>query len=339
MSSFGLKQHGDKFINKIVGDFICPAHKGRLSIKDEFFQCAQGCRYPLQLSEGQLIIDFSDQVLNENKDLNEKLYQGPEQNDYYRNFLDWLFLTFKTKEERFRKSLLNKCNFHDGAKVLVTGCGNGDDVLVLAKNYKSYSLDIHAQDISREMVAYTGNALSKNGLTNMTLSISDATNLPYADDSFDTSYHFGGINFMPDLKKAISEMTRVVRHGGTVAFGDEGIAPWLKESEYYKMMVENNSLWLADTPLNLLPENANHVNVSWVLENCFYFINFIKDKNFPTVNIDVPHKGKRGGSIRTRYFGEIEGVTEEAKSILAAKAKKKGISMHAWLEKVIRERE
>lgn len=221
----------------------------------------------------------------------------------------------------------------------MTGCGNGDDVLALAKNYESCSLDIHAQDISREMVAYAGNALSKNSLTNITLSISDATNLPYADDSFDASFHFGGINFMPDLKKAISEMTRVVRHGGTVAFGDEGIAPWLKESEYYKMMVENNSLWSADTPLDLLPENANHVNVSWVLENCFYFINFIKDKNFPTVNIDVPHKGKRGGSIRTRYFGKIEGVTEEAKSILAAKAKKKGISMHAWLEKVIRESE
>ena len=57
------------------------------------------------------------------------------------------------------------------------------------------------------------------------------------------------------------------------------------------------------------------------------------------MNIDIPHKGHRGGSMRTRFFGKLEGVSEASKAFVFKDAEKKGISVHEWLEQVIREKQ
>jgi SAM-dependent methyltransferase len=45
--------------------------------------------------------------------------------------------------------------------------------------------------------------------------------LPFADESFDALFHFGGINLFNEPARALDEFVRVVRVGGTVAWGDE----------------------------------------------------------------------------------------------------------------------
>src|SRR5204863_5584431 len=45
----------------------------------------------------------------------------------------------------------------------------------------------------------------------------DATSLPFADKSFDRAFAMLVLHFVPDAKKAVSEMQRVVRAGGVVA--------------------------------------------------------------------------------------------------------------------------
>lgn len=301
-----------------------------------YLRCPDGCVFPILLCGDQEINDFSGSIDRSSAQENRLFYSGQEQNQRYRNFLSWLFSTFQTDEESFRRMLLSKLVIPHGGKVLVTGCGNGDDLLALAKTYPSKSLDIHGQDLSPEMVWETARSITQIGLQNVTLSVSDATNLPYQDNSFDAVFHFGGINLMADVRLAISEMARVCKHSGSVGFGDESIAPWLRDSEYFRMLVENNSLWSALSPVHLLPECANTVHVSWVLENCFYFIDFTKDLHFPSIDIDVPHIGERGGSIRSRYYGRLEGVTLEARAIAKAEAQRQGISIHKWLDGVIK---
>ena len=69
--------------------------------------------------------------------------------------------------------------------------------------------EIWAQDVSPEMVLYTGERLNGTEKTSFYLSVSDGCNLPYSDESFDIVYHFGGINFMPSVRDAIHEMARV----------------------------------------------------------------------------------------------------------------------------------
>ncbi len=53
---------------------------------------------------------------------------------------------------------------------------------------------------------------------------------------------------------------------------------------------------------------------------------------------NVPHIGKRGGSMRTRYFGKLEGITEKSKEMVVRDATEKGISIHDWLEMAVNEK-
>ncbi|MBM3515999.1 MAG: class I SAM-dependent methyltransferase [Alphaproteobacteria bacterium] len=143
----------------------------------------------------------------------------------------------------------------------------------------------------------------KNTGANVVFSISNANTLPYSDRYFDAVFHFGGINLFGDTRKAIAEMARVCKIGGRVVFGDESIAPHLRGTEYANIAINNNRLWEAATPMDLLPHDAIDIQLNCVLGNCFYVIGFSIGDGLPYMNIDIKHKGTRGGSARTRYFG------------------------------------
>lgn len=256
--------------------------------------------------------------------------------EVYRNFLNWLFQTFNESESAFRRKLISQLNLKTADKVLVIGCGLGDDISPIIEAIGSAG-KVYAQDLSSEMiVAASEYVASVHPAANICFSISNANQLPFADNFFDGAFHFGGINLFDDIRLAISEMDRVVKPGGRVVFGDEGVAPWLKETEYGQVAITNNSLWNAEAPIDLLPGNVVDVCLSWVLGNCFYIISFEVSEVGPFINMDVPHKGRRGGSMRTRYFGRLEGVTEESKKFVLEDSDRRGISVHDWLEQAIR---
>lgn len=221
----------------------------------------------------------------------------------------------------------------------MTGCGLGDDLIYMMPKVGNTG-EIFAQDLSDVMVAATARILNKTkvgsfNLKNLYLSVSNAAQLPFPNAYFDAAYHFGGINLFSDMESAIHEMARVVKVGGKVLFGDEGVAPWLKDIDYGKAAINNNKLWALAPPLELLPKNASNVNLTWVLGNCFYVIDFEVASSLPFMNIDVPHKGTRGGSIRKRYFGQLEGIDPSLRDAVNLSAKAAGISASAWVEQLI----
>jgi len=262
---------------------------------------------------------------------NRAAYDSKVAVERYRNFTAWLFETFNENEDAFRARLVALLGLRPGNRALVTGCGLGDDIppIVAAVGPEG---QVEAQDLSRAMVEYASARITAG---NVDFSISSALDLPYPPDSFDAVFHFGGINGFGDVRKAISEMNRVCKAGGRVVFGDEGIAPHLRGSEYAKVAIENIPLWAEHAPMDLLPETAGDIELRYVLGNCFYVISFTAGQNLPHMNIDVPHKGRRGGTARTRYFGRLEGVTEATKAELIAKADRQGISVHELLERIL----
>jgi len=50
----------------------------------------------------------------------------------------------------------------------------------------------------------------------------------------------------------------------------------------------------------------------------------------------VVHAGKRGGSLRTRYFGQLEGVDPELRDRIFEKAAQAGVSRVEFIESVLR---
>ena len=267
---------------------------------------------------------------------NLELYDADELNERYQNFLNWLFKTMKVDENSFRQQLFRKLEIFDNIDILITSVGNGDDILSLVAMFPGVNLNIYAQDINESMCQFTLNRLKKSGIRIKELNISNISALPYKSNYFDLVFHFGGINWVTNKVEALSEMVRVCKDMGQIAIIDESVGPWLRNSEYGKMLIQNNHLWKAEVPLEILPYNINNVRLEYVLENCFYYLTFIKDMKFPNVDYDIKHIGSRGGSIRTRYFGILEGVDLNIKQAAKARAKVENMSEHEWLNKTIK---
>jgi ubiquinone/menaquinone biosynthesis C-methylase UbiE len=320
-------------------NYICPKTKKSLLEDDNGLSRDDGGFYPVFRGKNNIKIPNFLAAYEKGDSAKQSLdmYDQKDSAEIYRNFLDWMFQTFNENETSFRAKLIKPLNLKRGNRILITGCGLGDDIQLIADAVGSDG-EVYVNDLAAEMVlAASYNVISDQQKTNnIYFSVCDAKLLPFPDNFFDGAFHFGGINLFDDIKLSIWEMERVVKSGGHVVFGDESVGPWLRNIEYGRVAINNNSLWVATAPIDLLPRNSLDVHLSWVLGNCFYMIDFEVSDIGPFMNIDVPHKGRRGGSMRTRYFGQLEGVTEESKRFVLEDAKLKGISVYDWLEQVIR---
>lgn len=296
--------------------------KGLLCPNGHFFPFATGSNVPVFASEPE--------------DANE--YSRINAAEIHDNALRWVFSTFETDEASLRERLIARLGLEKGARVLVTGAGAGNDLPYLVRALSGEG-EIFAQDIAKEMllagVSRYQAELSGSGVA-LQFSVSDATNLPFSDGYFDAAYHFGGINLFPDIAKGISEMNRVVKPGGVVVIGDEGLAPWLMNTEYGNMLVTNNPLYACNPPLSALPNTARSVKLTWELSNCFYVIEFSVSNTPLPINIDIPHVGRRGGTIRSRYFGQMEGVDPALRDRIYFEAERRGLSRVEYIESVLR---
>jgi ubiquinone/menaquinone biosynthesis C-methylase UbiE len=257
--------------------------------------------------------------------------------EIYDAAVDWQFAAMYEDEQAVRESMIDMLRLTPEANVLEVGCGTGRDSTRLAARLDARGR-LHLQDLSSGMVEACARAMSRHTFSGtIDYSVASATRLPFGDGAFDAVFHFGGFNQFGDLKAAAAELTRVAKPGGRIVFGDEAVAPWLRGTEFDAIVTTNNPLFMAAPPLDALPAGARDVVVRWIIGNCFYVIGFAKGDGPPPLNLDLPHKGWRGGTMRTRYFGVLEGVTSEAKEMARASALRCGISVHEWLDRLIRD--
>lgn len=100
----------------------------------------------------------------------------------------------------------------DGDRILDIGCGTGSLTGVLAEFAGVKS--IVGVDLAE---VYLESARKAVRDARVSFKTGDATNLPFADKSFERAFSMLVLQFVPDAKKAVSEMRRVVRPGGIVA--------------------------------------------------------------------------------------------------------------------------
>jgi ubiquinone/menaquinone biosynthesis C-methylase UbiE len=284
------------------------------------------------------IPDFTFPRTLGDSDWNSRAHYDSSAGRMYDNAIEWIFRTFDEDESSVRDMMLDKLCVGKEARVLEVGCGTGRDTKPLLLRLSHGEL--HVLDLSPAMVRYTEQACqSQDGSGCKThFVVGNCSFLPYADQFFDAAFHFGGLNEFSDKTRALAELSRVVRVGGKVVVGDESMAPWLREREYGKILVNNNPLLAHSLPLQDLPPNCDEVNIRWILGNTFYVIDFRVLEGLPNADFDVPHQGRRGGTCRSRYYGRLEGVTPETKALVEKAANMSGTSIHEWLENVVKNR-
>lgn len=318
-------------MNDFSAPYCCPFCKSELTVTVEK-KLVCSCARTFDFDEETNIVFFEKQEKNKNE------YSIEKAAEVHDNALSWLLEAHNTTEDKFRQDILDVLRLEYGQKCLITGVGAGNDLPYICEKLGNDGV-IFAQDIAEEMLFAAKHRVDeKFGLNDFHIHfcLSDAVNLPYQDNFFDVVYHFGGINLFSDIRKGIFEMDRVVKNGGRVVFGDEGLADWLVDTEFGKMLIKNNPLYKHKIPLEFLPPTARNVQINWTINNCYYLVSFDSYASQLPLNIDLPHEGKRGGSIRTRFYGNLEGVDPELKEEIYKKAAQKGESRVEFLEKIIR---
>jgi ubiquinone/menaquinone biosynthesis C-methylase UbiE len=96
-------------------------------------------------------------------------------------------------------------------RVLEVGVGAGTDFV----NWVRAGARATGVDLTERGIALTRERLALEGLAAEELRVADAESLPFPDASFDVVYSYGVLHHSPNTARAVSEVHRVLKPGGT----------------------------------------------------------------------------------------------------------------------------
>lgn len=192
----------------------------------------------------------------------------------YRAFSTVAFAYIGMREEQARREVIDRLEPR-GGRLLEVSIGPGVNLPYLVGRPdvgEIYGLDISPGQLyrCREYVAHQG--------WDVQLQLGNAEQLPYQDNSFDSVFHLGGINFFNDKPKAIAEMIRVAKPGTRILICDEnekGAQAYERFLPSFKQMAGKQRPAVAP-PVDLLPSEMQEVRLSEVWNGWMYCIEFRK---------------------------------------------------------------
>lgn len=320
-------------------NYVCPETLTKLSLKvieetdDEIISgqliSGNGNVYPIK--NGFPDMTFPSSLPETDADA-KKLYDDTA--NVYDEYAPLTFMTFSANETAERNAMIDDLHLKSDHTVLEIGAGTGRDSTLIAQRLDANSM-FYVQDLCLTVLEKCKDKLRDVDVP-VEFAVSNGCYLPFPDNYFDAVFHFGGINTFSDVKRAFEEMNRVTKVGGRVVVGDESMPPWLRNSEFGKVLMNSNPFYRYELPLEHLPVSARDVRLRWIIGSVFYVFDYTVGEGEPQAVLDFEIPGARGGTHLTRYYGRLEGVTEEAKKLAQRAKEKTGKSMHKWLDDVVR---
>jgi ubiquinone/menaquinone biosynthesis C-methylase UbiE len=319
--------------------YRCPLSGKKLSLKNEILVDGQVKEGILESEDGLnfKIIDFIPDFtwpkeLSDMDSITRERYEKLALE--YDKFANIPFQTFKQSNEEIREKITAKLELKPGDNVLEVGGGDGRGAEFILKYIGSGKL--YFQELSKSFLNQAIKRLKKFE-NKVEYSIANASYLSFPDNYFDAAHHFGGISTFAEKERCLKELCRVVKPGGKVVIGDEGIGPWLRNTDMAKIMINSNPLIGVEVPIGALPVEARNVCVEWIMMGAYYVIDFKVGEGEPVANYHIPIPSDRGGTHWTRYYGNLEGISDETKRLAYEARKKSGEGMSEWLDKIIME--
>ncbi|MCX7966102.1 MAG: bifunctional demethylmenaquinone methyltransferase/2-methoxy-6-polyprenyl-1,4-benzoquinol methylase UbiE [Syntrophorhabdaceae bacterium] len=124
------------------------------------------------------------------------------------------FLSLR-RDIAWRKFSVKKMKFENTGRLLDVACGTCDVAIYAASKYSK--INVVCVDFVQEMLDLGKKKITEKGFHNRIDPVrADACALPFPEATFDVAAIAFGIRNIPDKKKALSEMARVVVPGGQV---------------------------------------------------------------------------------------------------------------------------
>jgi ubiquinone/menaquinone biosynthesis C-methylase UbiE len=117
--------------------------------------------------------------------------------------------------EPAKAQVLAMAGLRPGERVLDVACGTGLVTLAAADVVGSGG-SVLGTDLSQEMVTLAADQASARGVSNVAFERMDAEDLQCEPQSFDAVLCALGLMYVPDARKALAEMHRMLRPGGRV---------------------------------------------------------------------------------------------------------------------------
>lgn len=111
-----------------------------------------------------------------------------------------------------------------GMTVLEVGPGNGTYTVAAAQRAGPKGRVI-ALDIQPGIIRRVQERIAESGVTNLHPHLGDVYDLPYPDNVFDAAYMSAVIGEIPDPARAVAELHRVLKPGGTLSFTEMIVDP------------------------------------------------------------------------------------------------------------------
>lgn len=176
-----------------------------------------------------------------------------------------------------------------GKKLLDIGCGTG----YVAALYASVGANVTAVDITERAVEITRKRLAWANLT-ADVRVANAEELPFPDASFDVVTSFGVLHHTPDTAKALREVARVLKPGGTTY-----LMFYHRNSFAYRVLFPAKRLlqsaWRnksAQDQVNAVDGDANPLGKVYTREELRELMPGFKDFRFATWEMFFHHAGK-----------------------------------------------
>lgn len=324
-----------------INFYFCPITGEKLRLKENNIESDNYIINGVLISESgkEYIVkdgipDFTIQSENKKNEYAIALFK--EKAKEYDKYQHLSFETFYEDELTVRNSMIDKLHINIDSRVLEVNAGTGRDSILISKRLSKNGL-LHVQDISREMLEICRNKV-QNTEVPIEIHQGDALKLPYANKIFDSVYSFGGVgmNTYSNNKEALTELVRVTKINGRIVFGGLSLAPWLRNTFFGKVLVNHNTHYANEISFSDFPIQARNLNLNWILAGAGFVIDFTVGEGEPNANFEYEIPGPRGGTHLTRYLGNLEGVTPETKEMALKAREKLGISMHKWLDDLIK---
>ncbi|SMC25751.1 Methyltransferase domain-containing protein [Clostridium acidisoli DSM 12555] len=181
--------------------------------------------------------------------------------EYFNNIADkWNVIRSDYFEEKLKYKVLSKVDIKNKV-VADLGCGSGFISLALASD----AALVFSVDNSINMLKVLKKSAQEKVLNNVYPFKSSLTDISLFDESLDAVFINMALHHIKDAKKAISEMYRMLKKGGTVVisdvkkhngewareemfdewlgFSNEEINGWLKETNFKNTNIENTDLF------------------------------------------------------------------------------------------------